>query len=104
MSWTNKYKLTGKPVITADKPGTQIEKVLAEIQEKAVTLIEARNNTASDGAAQVDIKLARSGNKVTISATVDMPEAGDVLPDGTEQYQVLSWTGTEWIADWVRAT
>jgi hypothetical protein len=104
MTWANKYKLIGKPIITGDKPGHQIEKVLAEIQKKAVTLIEAQNNTASDGAAQVDIKLARSGNKVTMSATVDMPDPGDVLPDGTELYQVLAWDGAKWIADFVRAT
>lgn len=104
MSWAHKYKLVGKPVITEDKPGEQIEKVLSEIQSKAITLIEAHNNTAHDGAAQVNIKLGRAGNKVTISATVDIPEPGDVLPNGAEQYQVLAWDGNAWAADWVRAT
>ncbi len=103
MSWAHKYRLIGKPIITGDKPGHQIEKVLAEIQEKAITLIEAQNHTASGGAAQVNIKLARSKNKITISATVDNFEPGDVLPNGTEQYQVLAWDGEKWVADFVRA-
>ena len=104
MSWTHKYKLTGKPVITKDKPGEQIAKVLAEIQEKAITYIEAKNNPASGGTPAVNIKISTSKNKVTISATVDNFEPGDVLPNGTEQYQVLAWDGNAWAADWVRAT
>lgn len=104
MSWSHRYKLVGKPIITVDKPGHQIEKVLAEIQEKAITLIEADNKAASGGAANVNIKLRRIKNDVTISATVDMPELGNVLPDGTEQYQVLVWDGNAWAPDWVRAT
>ena len=109
MSWSHRYKLVGKPIITDDKPGHQIEKVLAEIQEKAITLIEAKNNPASGGTAAVNIKISTSKNKVTISATlekaeVDNFEPGDVLPKGTEQYQVLAWDGNAWAADWVRAT
>lgn len=104
MSWAHKYRLIGKPVITGDKPGHQIEKVLAEIQEKAITYIEAQNNPASGGTPAVNIKISTSKNKVTISATVDNFEPGDVLPNGTEQYQVLAWDGNAWAADWVRAT
>jgi len=104
MSWAHKYRLIGKPIITGDKPGHQIEKVLAEIQEKAITYIEAQNSPASGGTAAVNLKISTSKNKVTISATVDIPEAGDVLPDGTAQYQVLAWDGNAWAADWVRAT
>ncbi|MFA7463205.1 MAG: hypothetical protein WCY59_08700, partial [Anaerovoracaceae bacterium] len=98
------YKLVGKPVITKDKPGEQIAKVLAEIQEKAITYIEAQNNPASGGTPAVNIKISTSKNKVTISATVDNFEPGDVLPNGTEQYQVLAWDGAKWVADFVRAT
>lgn len=103
MSWAHRYKLVGKPVITKDKPGEQIAKVLAEIQEKAITCIEAQNNPASGGTAAVNIKISTSKNKVTISATVDNFEPGDVLPKGTEQYQVLAWDGEKWVADFVRA-
>ena len=101
MTWAHRYKLVGKPTITGDKPGHQIEKVLAEIKEKAVTLIEAQNNTASDGAAQVDIKLARSGNKVTISATVDNFEPGDVLPKPTTENYILTVNRVEGDLVWV---
>ena len=103
MSWAHRYKLVGKPVITKDKPGEQIAKVLAEIQEKAITYIEAKNNPASGGTPAVNIKISTSKNKVTISATVDNFEPGDVLPKGTEQYQVLAWDGEKWVADFVRA-
>ena len=27
---------------------------------------------------------------------------GTTIPDGTAQYQVLSWDGTAWVADWLR--
>ena len=100
MSWSHRYKLVGKPIITVDKPGHQIEKVLAEIQEKAITHIEAQN---SGGTPAVNIKISTSKNKVTISATVDNFEPGDVLPYGAEQYQVLAWDGEKWVADFVRA-
>lgn len=101
MTWAHRYKLVGKPIITVDKPGHQIEKVLAEIQEKAITHIEAQNN---GGTPAVNIKISTSKNKVTISATVDNFEPGDVLPYRAEQYQVLAWNGNAWAADWVRAT
>lgn len=105
MSWMHRFRVSpGKPTITGDKPGSQLEKVLAEIQEKAITLIEADNKAVSDGAANVNIKLRRIKNDVTISAEVDMPELGNVLSDGTEPYQVLVWDGAKWVADFVRAT
>lgn len=104
MSWIHKFRVIGKPTITGDKPGSQLEKVLAEIQSKAITLIEADNKAVSGGAANVNIKLRRIKNDVTISAEVDMPELGNVLPDGTEQHQVLVWDGNAWAPDWVRAT
>lgn len=106
MTWANKYKLIGKPIITGDKPGHQIEKVLAEIQEKAITKIEGSSNPEVDGSGErhvVNIKVTGAANKPTISGEVFL-NPGDVLPAGSEQYQVLSWDGVKWIADFVRAT
>lgn len=105
MSWIHKFRVIGKPTITGDKPGSQLEKVLAEIQSKAITLIEADNKAASGGAANVNIKLRRIKNDVTISATVDMPELGNVLPGGggltvagtPELFKVCALTG--WTLD-----
>ena len=50
----------------------------------------------------IDCYIERSGNRWKINAS----PAGDgsTIPDGTAQYQVLAWDGSEWIADWVRAT
>lgn len=103
MSWTNKFRVIGKPIITEEKPGGQLEKVLAEIQNKAITKIEADNSASGSGNTEssVRITIQRTGNSVTIKAEAD---TGDILPDGTSQYQVLAWDGAKWIADFIRAT
>ena len=98
MTWAHRYKLVGKPTITGDKPGHQIEKVLAEIQEKAITHIEAQN---SGGTPAVNIKISTSKNKVTISATVDNFEPGDVLPKPTTENYILTVNRVEGDLVWV---
>lgn len=106
MTWANKYRIVGQPIITKDKPGALIEKVLAEIQDKAITKIEGSSDHDGDGSGElhvVNIKVTGGLNTATIRGEVYL-KPGDVLPKGSEQYQVLSWDGSKWIADFVRAT
>ena len=106
MGWANKYRMVGQPIITKDKPGAALEKVLDEIQDKAITKIEGSSDSEGYGTGErhvVNIKVTGSANTATIRGEVFLTP-GDVLPKGSEQYQVLSWDGSKWIADFVRAT
>ena len=82
--------VTGRQVISVDKPGQQIGKTLEELQEKVVAAAVSENDNAT-----VKIK----GNTLYI----DVSAAASPMPDGNAQYQVLSWNGSAWVADWVRA-
>ena len=60
---------------------------------------------AADLANVVNELAARAGQAESAARDFDTLEYEllyDDLPDGTAQYQVLTWTGTEWIADWTR--
>ena len=45
----------------------------------------------------IECYVERSSNRWKINVS---PSS---LPDGTQQYQVPEWTGSAWIAGWVRA-
>jgi len=106
MGWAHRFKMVGNPTITKDKPGASLEKVIAEIQDKAITRIEGSSDNESTGSGErhiVNIKVREGKNIATLHGEVFLTP-GDVLPKGSEQYQVLSWDGSKWVADFVRAT
>lgn len=104
--WQHVYNLIGKPIITEDKPGAQIEKVLDEIQEKAIVEIEGDEGEAGNTPVRIAV-IKDAPNCVKLSGSVNLPasawQGSDVLPQGNELHDVLSWNGTEWVPDSVRA-
>lgn len=88
--WNNTYPpraVNGNQTITAAKPGAAISKAIDELQEKSVAAVVSES---------VGLEAKISGNTLYLSG-------GFKLPSGTAQYQVLSWSGSDWVADWVRA-
>lgn len=107
MSWSRKYKVRGNPTITGNKPGAEIEAVLEEIQDKAITEAEGSVPAEQVGVPHnLEIIVSRRANKIEIGGRVfiEIPSPSAILPEGAEQYMVLQWNGSEWVADWVRAT
>lgn len=72
-------------VISTDKPGEKIAKAITEIQD----VIE--NMEGTDGKREGILDQISEGS-------------ADIFPAATAQWQVLTWNGTAWVADWVRAT
>lgn len=71
-NWAHVYDLKGKPVISTDKPGSLIEKVLDEIQARALIAIQGSNS--GGGTTPVRITVERvDENTVKLSASVDIP-------------------------------
>lgn len=100
MSWKHTYNLRGKPVISKDKPGEQIEKVLDEIQAKAITAILGTDSYEEGNESPVAIIITRTGGTVTIRGYVSIPGADDILPNDATIGQSLIWDGNKWIAGW----
>lgn len=72
--WQHVYNLIGKPIITKDRPGSAIEKVLDEIQEKAIVDIEG--NGGEDGNTPVTVNVLRDApNIAKLTASVQIPES-----------------------------
>ena len=90
-------------VITEDKPGRMIALAVTELQERAVVDVEIIPMDGLVATATVaDNKL-----KITIGLNLDYDSgaAGDGLPAGGQQYQVLQRaSGGNAVWDWVRAT
>lgn len=104
MSWSRKYKVRGNPTITGNRPGAEIEAVLEEIQDKAITEAEGSAPAEQVGVPHdLEIIVSRRANKIEIGGRVFI-EIPAILPEVAEQYMVLQWNGSEWVADWVRAT
>ena len=70
-------------VISQDRPGEKIARAITEIQE----VIE--NMEGTDGKGE------------SIAEQTKEPGVGP-LPATAETWQVLTWDGTEWVADWTR--
>ena len=104
MSWSRKYKVRGNPTITGNRPGAEIEAVLEEIQDKAITEAEGSAPAEQVGVPHdLEIIVSRRANKIEIGGRVFI-KIPAILPEVAEQYMVLQWNGSEWVADWVRAT
>lgn len=90
--WNNTYPprvVNGQQTISGARPGVAIAKAIEEIQDKTVAAVVTET---------IGLEAKISGNTLYLSG-----QPGTIIPDGTAQYQVLSWSGTAWIADWVRA-
>ena len=70
--WQHVYNLIGKPIITEDKPGAQIEKVLDEIQEKAIFEIEGDEGEAGNTPVRIAV-IKDAPNCVKLSGSVNLP-------------------------------
>lgn len=70
--WQHVYNLIGKPIITKDKPGAQIEKVLDEIQEKAIVEIEGDEGEAGNTPVRIAV-IKDAPNCVKLSGSVNLP-------------------------------
>ena len=85
--WSNVYRapLPGGQVISTARPGEKIAHAITEIQ----AVID--NMTGADGEAESIIDQIK-----------DDPTT--ILPATAIAWQVLTWNGTAWVADYVRAT
>lgn len=73
MPWTHTYDLpAGKPTITGHTPGTLIEKVLDEIQEKAIVEIEGDEGEAGNTPVRIAV-IKDAPNCVKLSGSVNLP-------------------------------
>jgi len=72
-------------VISTNKPGEKIAKAITEIQD-VIT-----NMDGTDGKGESIIDQVKD-------------DAAEVFPAATATWQVMTWNGTAWVADWVRSS
>lgn len=121
MPWEHKYDKAGG-TISGNKPGAAIAGAITEIQERAVTdvkvdgvtmpkvdgVVEMSSGSGSlvarisdlEQSAVTDVKV-NGAVQPKVSGVVDLTIAPP-LPVGATQYQVLVWSGSAWVADWLR--
>ena len=76
-------------VISQDKPGEKIALAITEIQD-VISNMEGTDGEGESIVQQVKDEIAEG--------------SADVFPAATATWQVLTWNGTAWVADFVRAT
>jgi len=101
--WINRYPapLPGNQVITQDRPGERIAKCISEIQSVITAIQGGDEDDDASGIEEAVTELAEA----TEEAVKETSELADnILPATAGQWQVLTWNGSGWVADWVRAT
>lgn len=121
MEWQHKCKIVGQPTITGDRPGSEIEKAVAEIHDNVVAAIRAA--PGSGGNVVVTVRVTRpSKNEIVISASgfIDTSEVkgdqgetgpqGPIGPKGDTWYPpsgvlnwLMVWNGSAWVAGTMKA-
>ena len=101
--WINRYPapLPGNQVITQDRPGERIAKCISEIQ---AVITSMQGGDEDDDASDIEEKVAELAAAVEELADQMADFSDDFLPASAVTNQVLTWNGTGWVADWVRAT
>ena len=101
--WINRYPapLPGNQVITQDRPGERIANCISEIQAVITAMQGGDEDDKASGVEEAVVELAEATEEA-VKETSEL--AGKILPATAEQWQVLTWNGTGWVADWVRAT
>lgn len=101
--WVNRYPapLPGNQVITQDRPGERIAKCISEIQAVITSMQGGDEDDDASGIEEAVTELAEATEEAVKEISV---LANNILPATAEQWQVLTWNGSGWVADWVRAT
>lgn len=101
--WVNRYPapLPGNQVITQDRPGERIARCISEIQ---AVITAMQGGDEDDDALDIEESVAELAEAIEKAVKETSEFANNILPATAEQWQVLTWNGTGWTADWVRAT
>lgn len=104
--WKYTYRrgqIPAKAILHEHTPGQILSDVVTELQEKAITEVDV----TVGGGLKSSVVMLDGMVSIDLSLDETSPASGGdgagVLPDGTEEHQVLTWNGSEWVAGWVRA-
>jgi len=111
MQWANQLSpVTGKQILTEDRPITAIHRAIKEIQDSVVTAATVTINGTPMNAVVRDNGLEIDGEIAVGAADVDLSPYAlggsknpRELPTSAITNQVLTWNGSAWVAGAVRA-
>jgi hypothetical protein len=88
-------------VISSAKPGEKIAKAIDEIQSVISAMQGADKDDKAD---KVETKVATLSESTAKLAEKVADNTTTFPPTTAILWQVLTWNGSGWVADWVRAT